>query len=55
MRCCDNMSALNQASKVRKCVQSSIKHSDFQQALLTYKCKVNMAITYSHVRADQYL
>ena len=51
--CCDNMSALNQASKVQKHVQSNIKHLDLQQALRTYTCKVNMALTYSHVRAHQ--
>jgi hypothetical protein len=51
--CCDNMSALNQVSKVWKCVQSGIKHLDLQQALCTYKCKVNKALTYSHIRAHQ--
>jgi hypothetical protein len=51
--CCNNMSALNQVGKVRKRIQSSIKHLDLQQALHTHKCKVNMALTYSHVRAHQ--
>jgi hypothetical protein len=51
--CCNSMSALNQASKVRKRVRSSIKHSDLQQALHTYQCNVNMALTHSHVRAHQ--
>ncbi len=51
--CCNNMSALNQAGKVRKRVQSSIKHLNLQQALRTYKCKVNMALIYSHIRAHQ--
>ncbi len=50
---CDNKLALNQGSKVQKRVQSGIKHSDLQQALFTYKCKVNMVLTYSHVRAHQ--
>jgi hypothetical protein len=51
--CCDNMSALYLVGNVRKQVQSGIKHLDLQQALRTYKCKVNMALTYSHVRAHQ--
>ncbi len=41
--CCDNISALNQASKTRKRVRSGIKHSDLQRATRTYKCKVTMA------------
>ena len=41
--CCDNISALNQASKTRKQVKSGIKHSDLQRAIRTYKCKVTMA------------
>jgi hypothetical protein len=41
--CCDNMSALNQAGKVQKHIQSGIKHSNLE----------DMARTYSHIRAHQ--
>ncbi len=51
--CCDNISALNQASKTQKRVRSGIKHSDLQRAIRTYKCKVTMALKYKHVRAHQ--
>jgi hypothetical protein len=51
--CCNNMSALNQASKVWTHIPSGIKHLDLQQVLHTHKCKVNMALTYSQVRAHQ--
>ncbi len=52
--CCNNMSALYQAGKVWQFIQSGSKHLDLQQAVSTYECKVNMALTYSHVRAHQY-
>jgi hypothetical protein len=51
--CCDNIAALNQASKTRKQVRSGIKHSDLQRAIRTYKCKVTMALKYEHVKARQ--
>jgi hypothetical protein len=51
--CCDNISALNQASRIRKQVRSRIKHLDLQRAISTYKCKVNMALKYQHVKAHQ--
>jgi hypothetical protein len=51
--CCDNISALNQASKSRKRVRSGIKHSDLQRAIRTYKHKATMALKYEHVRAHQ--
>jgi hypothetical protein len=51
--CCDNISALNQASKTRKQVRSGIKHSDLQRAICTCKSKVTMALKYGHVRAHQ--
>ncbi len=36
--CCDNISALNQASRICKRVRNGIKHSDLQRAICTYKC-----------------
>ncbi len=51
--CCDNISALNQESRIRKRVRSGIKHSDLQRAICTYKCKVNMALKYQHLKAHQ--
>jgi hypothetical protein len=51
--CCDNILALNQASRIRKRVRSGIKHSDLQKAIRTYKCKVNMALKYQHIKAHQ--
>ncbi len=51
--CCDNILALNQASKTCKQVRSGLKHSDLQRAIRTYKCKVTMALKYEHVRAHQ--
>ncbi len=51
--CCDNILALNQASKTRKQVRRGIKHSDLQRVIRTYKCKVTVALKYKHVRAHQ--
>jgi hypothetical protein len=51
--CCDNISALNQVSRIRKQVRSRIKHSNLQRAICTYKCKVSMALKYEHVKAYQ--
>jgi hypothetical protein len=51
--CYNKMLALNQASKVQKRIRSGIKHLDLQRAIHMYKCKVNMARTYSHVKAHQ--
>ncbi len=34
-------------------MRSGIKHSDLQRAIHTYKCKVNMALKYQHVKAHQ--
>jgi hypothetical protein len=51
--CCDNISALNQASRIHKPVRSRIKHLDLQRAICTYKCKVNMALKYQHVKVHQ--
>jgi hypothetical protein len=50
---CDNIAALNQASKTRKQVRSGIKHSDLQGAMCRYKCKVTMALKYEHDKAHQ--
>jgi hypothetical protein len=49
----NNISTLNQASRIRKRVRSEIKHSDLQRAIRTYKCKVNMALKYQHIKAHQ--
>jgi hypothetical protein len=51
--CCNNISAFNQASRIRKQVRSGIKHSDLQRAIRTFKCKVNMALKYQLVKAHQ--
>jgi hypothetical protein len=32
---------------------SRIKYSGLQRAICTYKCKVTMALTYSHIKAHQ--
>jgi hypothetical protein len=51
--CCDNILALNQASRICKQVRSRIKHSDLQRAIRIYKCRVNMALKYQHIKAHQ--
>ncbi len=47
------MSTLNQASRVQKRIRRGIEHSDLQRDIHMYKCKVNMALTYTHVKAHQ--
>jgi hypothetical protein len=51
--CCNNISALNQASRICTRVRSGIKHLDLQRVIRIYKCKVNMALKYQHVKAHQ--
>jgi hypothetical protein len=51
--CCDNISAHNQASRIRKQMRSGIKHLDLQRVIRTYKCKVSMALKYEPVKTHQ--
>jgi hypothetical protein len=51
--CCDNITALNQAKKVRQRVRVGIKHSDLHRTVRSLKCSTKMAFRYAHVRAHQ--
>ncbi len=51
--CCDNISALGQAGKARKCVSAGMKHSDLHHAICTLKCTSRLDMKYSHIHAHQ--
>jgi hypothetical protein len=50
---CDNMAALNQASKNRKRVGVGVKHSDLHRTIRTLKHLVRTSFRYKHVKAHQ--
>jgi hypothetical protein len=50
---CDNMAALNQASKTRKRVSVGVKHSDLHRTIRTLKSLVRTSFQYVHVKAHQ--
>ncbi len=50
---CDNMAALNQASKNRKGVGSGVKHSDLHRTVSTLKNLVRTAFRFVHVKSHQ--
>ena len=50
---CNNMAALNQASKTRKRVGVGVKHSDLHRTIRTLKTLVRTRFRYVHVKAHQ--
>ena len=50
---CDNMAALNQASKTRKRVSVGVKYSDSHRMIRTLKSLVRTSFRYAHVKAHQ--
>ncbi len=50
---CDNMAALNQASKTRKRVSVGVKHSDLRRTIRTLKSLARTTFRYVHVKAHQ--
>jgi hypothetical protein len=50
---CDNMAALNQASKNRKRVGVGVKHSDLHRTICTLKHSARTVFWYVHVKAHQ--
>ena len=50
---CDNMAALNQASKTRKRVSVGVKHSNLHRTIRTLKSLVRTTFRYVHVKAHQ--
>ncbi len=50
---CDNMAALNQASKHRKCIGVGVKHSDLHRTILTLKHTARTSFQHAHVKAHQ--
>ena len=50
---CDNMAALNQATKSRKRVGAGIKHSDLHRTIRTLKTLTRTSFQYKHVKAHQ--
>ncbi len=50
---CDNMAALNQASKNRKRVGVGVKHSDLHHTICTLKHSAKTGFRYIHVKAHQ--
>ena len=50
---CDNMAALNQASKNRKHVGIGVKHSDLHRTIRTLKHSARTGFRYVHVKAHQ--
>ncbi len=50
---CNNMAALNQASKTRKRVSVGVKHSDLHRTIRTLKSLVRTTFRYIHVKAHQ--
>ena len=50
---CNNMVALNQASKNRKPVWVGVKHSDLHRTIYTLKNFVRTAFWYVHLKSHQ--
>ncbi len=50
---CDNMAALNQASKNRKRAGVGVKHSDLHRTIRTLKHSARTGFRYVHVKAHQ--
>jgi hypothetical protein len=50
---CDNMAALNHASKNRKRVRVGVKHSDLHRTIRTLKHSARPSFRYAHVKAHQ--
>ena len=50
---CDNIGALQQASKHRQCISTGSKHSDLLRSLRAMKSSIPMRFCYTHVRGHQ--
>ncbi len=51
--CSNNISALGQAGKARKCIRAGMKHSDMHRAICMLKCSSRLDMKYSHICSHQ--